>query len=376
MKNRNPFIITGYVSSKYFCDREKETIKIIDAFKNSRNLTLFSFRRMGKTGLIYHAFNRLSNIKNSSTFYIDIQDTTNLAGFTDVFAKAVIGQFDKLSTKFLESIGKIFSSLRPSISYDSLTGQPNINLEIKTAEDATKSLEQIFDYLEKQNKQILIAIDEFQQILNYPEKNIEALLRKHIQKTKNINFIFSCSHKHMLISMFRDHSRPFYQSSELMDLGPIESEEYKKFINKNFLDGGKNINESDVDFILDWTRKHTFYVQYVCNRLYSLEFDELTKEVIQKTMNEILLENRAVFNNYKNLLTSNQWKLLQAIAGEEKVKQITSAKFIEKYKLGSASSVSSALKVLVDNEMVYQSDDFYLVNDVFLSRWLENRLRN
>jgi hypothetical protein len=88
-------------------------------------------------------------------------------------------------------------------------------------------------------------------------------------------------------------------------------------------------------------------------------------------MNEILLENRAVYNNYKNLLTNNQWNLIKAISKEEKVKHITSSKFIEKHKLGSASSVSSAITVLVEKEMVYLADEYYLVNDVFLSRWLE-----
>ena len=372
MKQKNPFIITGYVSPKYFCDREKETDRIIEAFKNSRNLTLFSFRRMGKTGLIRHAFYKLSKVKKYSTFYLDIQDTSNIAEFTNEFAKTVTGKFDDFSKKFIESIGKIFSYLRPSISYDSITGQPRISFEINSVQNAEKSLEQIFDYLEKQNKKILVAIDEFQQILNYPEKNVEALLRKYIQKTKNISFVFAGSHKHMLISMFKDHSRPFYQSSELMDLSSIEVNEYKNFIINKFSKGMKNIAEDDVEYILTWTRVHTFYVQYLCNRLYSLEFDSISNEIIQKTMDEILMENRAVFNNYKNLLTVNQWKLLHAIAKEENLKHITGAIFIEKYKLGSASSVSASLKTLIDKEMVYKKDENYLVNDLFLSRWLES----
>lgn len=371
MKQLNPFLVTGYISPEYFCDRENETSKILNAIKNRRNLTLFSLRRMGKTGLINHIIYKLAKQKEISSFYLDIQDTSNIKEFTHEFAKAVIGKFDSFSSKVIQNIGRTFSNLRPTISYDSLTGEPKINLDIANENDAIKSLEQIFEYLGKQKTNILVAIDEFQQILNYPDKNVEALLRKNIQKNNNVNFIFAGSHKHMLISMFRDHSRPFYQSSELMNLGTISREKYKKFIIKKLLKSEIIINDVDVDYILDWTKVHTYYVQFICNRLFSLGINEISHEIIKQTMGDILLENRVVYNNYRNLLSTNQWNLLKAIAKEKGIKQITSSKFIGDYKLGTPSSVSSSLKVLLDKEMVYRTDDLYEVNDLFLSRWLE-----
>ena len=162
---------------------------------------------------------------------------------------------------------------------------------------------------------------------------------------KNVNFIFAGSHKHMLISMFRDHGRPFYQSTELLDLDTINKIQYRKFIIKNFHKGGKRISDPAVDHILDWGRVHTFYIQYICNRLYSLEVDELDISRIRETMDSILIENRAVFNNYRNLLTKNQWKFLQAIAKEGSVAHVTSTEFLNKYNLGPASSV----KALIEN---------------------------
>ena len=46
----NPFVVYGYVSPIYFCDREQETYDLITALSNGRNVTLMSPRRMGKTG--------------------------------------------------------------------------------------------------------------------------------------------------------------------------------------------------------------------------------------------------------------------------------------------------------------------------------------
>jgi AAA+ ATPase superfamily predicted ATPase len=59
-KIQNPFLLFGYEGPNYFCDRQIETDKIVEAMENGRNLTLISPRRMGKSGLIHNAFYYLS----------------------------------------------------------------------------------------------------------------------------------------------------------------------------------------------------------------------------------------------------------------------------------------------------------------------------
>lgn len=53
---RNPFIINGYISPAYFCDRKAESEMLIRQITNGNNTALISTRRMGKTGLIRHCF--------------------------------------------------------------------------------------------------------------------------------------------------------------------------------------------------------------------------------------------------------------------------------------------------------------------------------
>ena len=69
---------------------------------------------------------------------------------------------------------------------------------------------------------IVIAINEFQQIGNYPEKNVEALIRGLIQTLNNVRFIFSGSNKTILTRMFGNATQPFYQSTDMMYLSEIE----------------------------------------------------------------------------------------------------------------------------------------------------------
>ena len=86
---KNPFLVAGYEGSDYFCDRERETEKLLEAVNNGRNVTLLAARRIGKTGLIKHLFGKLRETGVWNVVYVDIYATQNLAEFTRKFAAAV-----------------------------------------------------------------------------------------------------------------------------------------------------------------------------------------------------------------------------------------------------------------------------------------------
>jgi len=273
--------------------------------------------------------------------------------------------------KFIKKIGEIFSGIRPVISFDPYTGTPSFQINIQSVEEADKSLRKIFNYLKQSRKKIIIAIDEFQQITNYPEKNVEAVLRSNIQRASGVNFIFSGSQKHILLSIFSQYGKPFYQSTEMMELERIPVNEYRDFIISKFVKGKKKISESTAEYILQICRLHTYYVQFLSNRLYGLKDSTIKNKLVDITVDSILKENEPVYINYRNLLTRYQWKVLSAIAQEENAKLITSKEFIIKHKLGTPSSVHTAVKSLLNKEMIYKKQDEYLIYDVFLELWLK-----
>ena len=114
-------------------------------------------------------------------------------------------------------------SLQAGISYD-FTGTPSFNIQLGDIQNSMATLEEIFKYLAKADKPCIVAIDEFQQITNYSEKNVEALLRTHIQHCNNAQFIFAGSQRHTMGNMFLSASRPFYQSVSMMHLESIAIE--------------------------------------------------------------------------------------------------------------------------------------------------------
>ena len=186
----------------------------------------------------------------------------------------------------------------------------------------------------------------------------------------NVHLIYSGSSKHILSAMFSDKDRPFYQSTQLMELGKIDSNSYIKFIRDKFLFVDIKISEKSVQKILRLTRNHTYYVQYLCNRLFETNLNEITEKIILERLTSILKENESYYYGYRNLLTEQQYLLLKAIGKEGVVRQPSSRKFTNKHNLGATSTINSAIKSLLNKELIFKENDTYKVYDVFFSLWL------
>ncbi len=368
---KNPFLVKGYISDEYFCNRDIETSKIISAIENGRDLTLISPRRMGKTGLIYHFFNKENVKKNYIPIYCDIYQTSNLADFAKVLSNAVFNQIEKTPERVLKKIKQFFSTLSPSVSFNPITLQAEIDLKIGNVKEAENSIQQIFSLIEKSKKPVVLAIDEFQQITNYPEQNVEALLRTYIQQMTETRIIFSGSSKHLLSAIFSDYNRPFYHSTQLLTLPKINNDDYSEFILKMFSNAKRLIDDEAILHILNLTRAHTYYVQYLCNRIFESKNRNIIKDDVDKTLLNVLLENEEYYYTYRNLLTGQQFSLLKAIGKENGIDKPSSKDFIQKHKLGTTSTINSAIKSLLSKDLIFKEGDKYLVYDVFFSLWLK-----
>lgn len=368
----NPFITTGYLGPEYFCDREEETKTLLDNLSNGRSTTLTSVRRIGKTGLIRHV---LANLPEDQIgIYLDILPTENLNEFLNAFVSAIFNTIPEKSApgrKILDFI----KSLRPVITYDPLSGNPQVTFDVRPGE-TTRNIASVFQYLENFPLKVVVAIDEFQQILQYPEKNTDSWLRSIIQTLNNVRFIFAGSQQHLMNELFADPSRPFFQSTGFLKIVKINREQYSLFIRDHFIKAGKQISDEVINSVLDWTDVHTYYVQLLCNRVYAADTIVITQEIWKDQAARLLQEQEIVFFKYRDLLTKQQWLLLKSIAHEGEVYSPTSKDFIYKYNLGSPATVYRSLNALIEKEMIYSdySPDgvmFFSVYDVLFRRWMQ-----
>lgn len=373
---KNPFITNGYAGPEYFCDRVEETQRIIELLTNENNMALISPRRIGKTELIRHCFAQPDLKKNYYTFIIDIYSTHSVSDLVNMFGKAIMDELRPKGRTAWEKFLMILSSLRSEISFD-INGLPVWGIGLSNMANPETTLDEIFTYLNQADKPCLVAIDEFQQITNYTDKRIEALLRTYIQRCTNAHFIFSGSHRHLMGEMFTSPARPFYQSVTLMNLKPLDVGKYKDFAIAKFEERKKHLDATVIDTLFARFSSVTAYIQRVMNVLFlkTPEQGTCTPDMVEDAIDYIL---NMASDTYETLLwqmPEKQRNVFTAISAEGEARSVKSGGFVKKYHLPSPSSVSSALKGLLEKDFITQQGDAYVVYDKFFDLWLKNYMK-
>ncbi len=343
---------------------------MLSSLYNGRNITLISPRRLGKTGLIWNVFHHIQKEnKDAICLYIDIFPTQNQHELANMLGTAVLNTALSRGKAFGKKVMSVLGALRPVVGIDNLTGLPNVTVNIDPTH-SEMSLKSIFNHLNGLEKEVFVAIDEFQQITEYPESGTEAMLRSHIQFLGNVHFIFSGSKQHLMSEMFVSPQRPFYQSTDIMNLMPLEEEAYFGFANRFFESKGGLLNREVFHELYATFDGYTWYIQSVLNRLYENYKKVDATEQLRSTILSVTASKGPQYESLTQFLTNNQFAVLKAIAKDGIVGEPTGKEFLKKHKLSSASSIKTAIETLSDKELVYRLPNGYIVYDRFLGIWL------
>ena len=367
MKLNNPFLVRGYCGPEYFCDRQKETSQLVDSLVNEGDVTLIAPRRYGKTGLIHNAFHVLP--QEYTRVYLDIYSTRNLAEFSKEFASAVLGALETKLEKAAHNLAKLFRSCRPTI-VPTESGLPKFSFDVvPSAAEAT--LQETFDYLAKKKRRVVVAIDEFQQVLDYPEKGTEALLRSLMQRLPRVRFIFSGSRQHLMREMFLSPKHPFYQSTDIMSLKPIDEDVYCRFAEGFFTAKRKPFRAEAFSSIYNRFDGVTWYVQMVLRRLWAEDAGVPDVKTVDDAVENIVLTRTFEYRDLLNSRSKAEQALLAAVAKDGPVAEPLAGDFIVRHGLRATSTVASALKHLKRDDLLYQAEQGYVVYDRFFGVWLK-----
>jgi len=369
MRKKNPFVVVGYDGPNYFCDRLRETGKMVEAIENDRNLTLIAPRRYGKTGLIHHVLRSVP--APCKTVYLDIFSTRNLTEFTRLFASAIVGALDSPVDRTLSSVARFFKSCRPTVTPQE-NGMPKFSFDSAPSE-AEATLGEAFDYLKEHHQPVVVAIDEFQQILEYPEKGTEALLRGYIQNVPWVRFIFSGSRHHLMGEMFLSAKHPFYQSTDILSLDVIERTAYAAFARRHFEADDQPFDPQTFDALYGRFSGITWYVQSVLNRIW-LKGEGLTKtRQIEEVVADMVADRALLFHDLYVSQNDAAQMLLSSIAADGEAREVYSGDFLKRHRLTSTSTIRSTLTSLVDADLVYRTETGYVVYDRLFGEYLAER---
>ena len=369
----NPFIISKDIPEAFFCDREEETTFLIKQIDNGRNTVIVSPRRMGKTGLIHHLFRQETIQERYTSFFVDIYPASSLQEMCYILGRSVFERLKAKKTQHWETFFQYLKSLRAGVSFDSVTGEPKLEVGIGSIEHPATTLEEIFAYLESSSTPCIVALDEFQQIAEFPEQRVEELLRSMIQNCRQTTFLFSGSKQHTINQMFLSKSRPFYQNAQLFDLKPLKPDVYTEFATRLFDQFEKHIEPAVIAQVYTDYNATTWYMQMLMNELFALtgQGNTCTMEHLDMAQKNIIQVQEGSYLMQLNTLSSKQKSMLQAIAKEGCAKAVTSQAFVKKHALDSASTVQSALRVLLEKDIVTADNGKYRISDFFFSHWLQ-----
>lgn len=368
MKLKNPFPTSGYAGAEYFCDRVEETDKLLRAIENERNVTLVAPRRYGKTGLIRNAFARLPD--GCTGVYLDIYATRDLADFTQALAAAVVGSLDTPVEKTVSIVGRFLKSCRPTATPQG-DGTVKFSFDI-TKSNAAVSLKEVFDYLKSRKRRIVVAIDEFQQVREYPEKGVEALLRGYVQFVPWVVFVFAGSRRHLMSEMFVMPRGAFYQSTQILNLDVIPRDRYLAFARRFFAAEGWTVDDGVFRRFYDRFAGVTWYVQAVLNKIWETRTSLDSDGQVERAVAELRDERALVYHDLLAAQNRASRDLLAAVARTGAVKEPTSAAFLSANGLRAASTVRAALNDLARNDLVYKSGEGWIVYDRLFAEWLRS----
>ncbi len=368
MKTGNPFVIKGYCGPAFFCDREKETAKLIAAIENGRDVTLMAPRRYGKTGLIRNVFHSIG--KGYAPLYLDIFNVRDLTEFVKVFASAVLGELSTPLEKTGRGLVDFFKGLRPTITPQT-DGVPQFSFDLVPSQ-AEATLADVFAFLDSRKIEPVVAIDEFQQIREFPERGVEALLRSHIQFCHRAHFIFAGSKRHLMEEMFALPRGPFYQSTQLMQLEVIACDKYEAFARAFFQKAGKTFDGEAFRNLYRRFDGVTWYVQMLMNRIWERPEGLDSEQAVEDTVRTLVEENAMTYHDLLFSQTNAAQQILRAIASEGEAREVSGKMFCDKYALPAGSTVRAVLANLVSRDLVSRTDGTCRIYDRFFGIWLKS----
>ena len=374
----NPFIVSGKIPEAYFCDRIEESTDLQKSLTNQLNVVLTSSRRMGKTSLVDFVFDKPVIKDDYITISVDILQTTTFREFIFTLGTAVFETVAIRSDKWRKMFITFLKSLSGSFGYDPVQNTPTFDIRLGDIQQPEYTLREIFQYLESVEKRCLVVIDEFQQIIRYPEKNVEEILRTQIQKLSNANFVFSGSRRRLMEEMFFSSKRPFYQSAKPLRLEPIDEDVYFDFASTHFQKAGKTLSKEAFTYVYDTFWGVTLYVQRMMKDAYieTPEGEACDVDMVKILIENYIKENDSHLREQLSFITEAQKELLYAIYVEGEVQSITSSAFNKKHRLRSPSSTQSAALKLLEYDLITRKEKTYSLSDPLLSLWLDRRNRS
>ena len=293
---RNPFILSVIPPEAPFCNRSRELRQLTSYGAAGTNVVVFSPRRFGKTSLVKRVQSKLAK-KGMLTLYADFFGITSIDDVAGRIAKSVyafIHGNESLMKRALRLLTTFRPVLKPAEDGSFAVGIESTGQNLQGIELLDKTLHDLGVFMEQVGPgKVHIVFDEFQEITELRDKKIEGTLRSHIQFHRS-SYFFVGSRRHILLGMFNEKSRPFYQSAQLYELKKLPHDELVGYLIAQFKKGGKRCPEKNAEKISLLSQQNPYYAQKLALNVYEFSGKVVHEKDIKGAL-ELMIDNEIFF---------------------------------------------------------------------------------
>jgi len=357
----NPFKFGSIVSDDYFTNRQLEYEKLSQIVESRNHIIMIAPRRFGKTSLV----NKVVAHTNRPVLWLDLQLLTNVGDFAAQLLKQLFKKYPFEKIKFMVSHFQIV----PTLSVNPATN--NVEVGFRPHIDDIVHLEDVLNLIEKlgeEKTRPIVVFDEFQELLSLG-KSLDKRLRSIIQFHKNVNYVFLGSVETMMKQIFENKKSPFYHFGQLVTLDKIPYDDFYVFLKNRFAVITEKSSEL-AEKILEFTSCHPYYTQQLAFHVWlSLEQDGYSENIVNKTIEDIILLHDNDFERLWNNFNNTDKKILINLAFEQT--NLLSTPILYKNTIAS-STTFSALKRLTEKGILIKIEK-HEIDDPFFRNWIVNK---
>ena len=356
----NRYFPLGKAYGEAFCNRTRETKKLLDNIGRGVHTFLVAPRRYGKSSLCEHAI----IISELPWAKIDFHLAVTEKNLEHLLIKGV----NNLLGKSISNVDKLTKIIKSSLKYlvpkiNISAGPFALELEVESnsnpAENVAEALLLLDRLLVERNSHAVLLLDEFQEVGQISQgRGIEGAIRHAAQETENLAIIFSGSNPHLLRSMFENDRRPLYKLCKKLSLDRISSEHYKKHLDyASQYSWKQDLSNEIFDMIMNLTERHPYYINALCDEIWS-ECDSFpTVEQVNDCWKYIVdSEHSDLVKDFLGL-SDNQRKVAMYIANYEG-KSVHSSEAAITMSI-AAGSLTTALSALLEKDFIEKTAKGY-----------------
>jgi hypothetical protein len=373
----------GIATGVAHCNRKDEREDLKNSLRSGRHTWLWARRRMGKTSLIEQVLSELRRARPAlPSVKLDlnvVHDAESLEErIRDGAARLGVAMMPR-GRKHRAAMSKAFSRFRPEFS----VGAMGVSMSLSKPEAIVPGISEVLMALDSAaamyDRRAVLVMDEFQQItsLTYggTKFTLEGAIRHAVERARNITYVFSGSERRLLQDMFEQPDRPLYRHCEKMTLTRIDAAHYQRFFDKaSTARWGQRFPGELTDTIMRVTRRHPYYVNALCSRLWD-RTAQPTVEDIAPVWQHIAEQDEAIVSHLVRNLSATQRAMLVGIALAGSIEFPTGREFLESIRL-SASTGNVAKDVLEENDLIrYTEEGRWELVDPIMASYIQRSYR-